>query len=115
MQSVIILNDTFYPFVKTWVPRQVVSPYKPELSGSETSSSDFATPIARLHQTPTCSTSKTLQELSDIASSDTAPLLSTAALMNTDENGMIDTHIFSAHATATAYNNKVCLKFIFYH
>lgn len=92
---------------KCWVPRQVVSPYKPEGGGSSASASAADTPTAStsnsiattssssrasssahgLQQPSLSSTpSKSLSESVEIPISDKAPLLLTAANMSSDGN-----------------------------
>lgn len=86
---------------KCWVPRQVVSPYKPE--GSSASNSVAETPTASTSNSIAASTrttsssyghaasqsttpSKSLSDSVEIPVSDKTPLLLTAAQMNTDGN-----------------------------
>lgn len=90
---------------KCWVPRQVVSPYKPEGGGgredtlptptASTSNSIAASSSSRTsssahghhhHPSQSSTPSKSLSESAEIPVSDKTPLLLTAAQMNTDGN-----------------------------
>jgi len=100
---------------KCWVPRQVVSPYKPEggvspasISAAETPTASTSNSIATTssssrtsssahghhhhphhnhhHQSQSSTPSKSLSESVEIPVSDKTPLLLTAAQMNTDGN-----------------------------